>query len=164
MLRHAMRTRLPEQVSWRSDKHHLGWSMTQALMANQREETGHRLKAMRDRLAPYLDLAKLNAQVARFIADGNDDAAPYVFDALRLGGWLRDTDDFSRHGGYAASGKLKRPSTDFGSGNVRNAEHQWRRHDPLHPEPGARPAVCHPAADQLWRRQRPHRRWQRLGQ
>ena len=140
MLRHGMRTRLPEQVSWHSDKRHLGWSMTQALMANQREETGHRLKAMRDRLAPYLDLAKLNAQVARFMADGNDNAAPYGLDVLRLGGWLRDTDDFSRHGGYAASGKLKRPSTDFGSGKCQKCRPTMAATRSL--APGTRRTAC----------------------
>ncbi|MDR7135845.1 asparagine synthase (glutamine-hydrolyzing) [Lysobacter niastensis] len=89
VLRHAMRTRLPAAVCWRQDKQHLGWSLTRTLLASQQSPLLDRLRQLRPLLAPYINLATLDAATARLGAGSADDPShAAVVEAALLGSWL----------------------------------------------------------------------------
>lgn len=89
VLRRAMRGRLPEAVRLRGDKTSLGWRFNEAaLSGGGRHPLREQVQAHRAALAPYLDLAKLDAALAA----STPEASEAVGEALILGSWLSRSD------------------------------------------------------------------------
>lgn len=89
VLRHAMRQRLPQAVCWRRDKQHLGWSLSRTLLDRDWAALRAMLRRERDRIAPYVNLPRLDAAIARMDQPRPDDTAVQdAFEALQLAAWL----------------------------------------------------------------------------
>ncbi|MDR7098317.1 asparagine synthase (glutamine-hydrolyzing) [Lysobacter niabensis] len=85
ILRRAMHDRLPEAVRMRRDKTSLGWRFNDAALSDGgRYPLREQLQAHRGVLAPYVDLAKLDAALAA----STPEAFEAVGEALTLGAWL----------------------------------------------------------------------------
>jgi asparagine synthase (glutamine-hydrolysing) len=85
ILRRAMQGRLPEAVRMRRDKTSLGWRFNDAaLSGGGRYPLREQLQAHRGVLAPYVDLAKLDAALAASTPQALEAAG----EALTLGVWL----------------------------------------------------------------------------
>lgn len=97
VLRRAMQGRLPDDVCWRTGKEHLGWSLTLELALANENTTVERLTALRPLLAPFVDLAKLDAACRNLRHTASQSQA---LQALALGQWLERVN------------KLKCPGTD----------------------------------------------------
>lgn len=90
VLRHAMHGRLPNAVCWRRGKEHLGWKLSKRLFLGNEAAVREELTAHRATLAPWVDLARLDAAVARaWQGSACDETLERVFNVVCLGRWLR---------------------------------------------------------------------------
>ena len=83
-----MRGRLPDSVCWRTGKEHLGWGLTGRLVLDDRAGVRERLAELRPHLAPYVELARLDAAARHLDAPDRWEAHVQVLEALNLGQWL----------------------------------------------------------------------------
>lgn len=88
VLRRAMHGRLPDPVCWRTGKEHLGWSLIERLQLGDPEQVQQRLTDCREVLAPYVDLAKLDAAAERWQQPEQWEARGALVEVLNLGNWL----------------------------------------------------------------------------
>lgn len=84
VLRRAMRGRLPEPVRLRHDKTSLGWRFNLAVPLNDPARIRDWVLAERGRLAPYIDIPRLEAALARPMPE----AAEALNEAQSLLAWL----------------------------------------------------------------------------
>ena len=88
VLRRAMAGRLPDSVRWRTGKEHLGWGLIKRLVLNDRPRVLETLDAIRPYLAPYVDLARMDASARLPDRQKQWRAQWQVFMAINLGNWL----------------------------------------------------------------------------
>jgi len=89
IVRRAAAGRLPEAVRQRRGKQHLGWEFTRALLAQEKARLRQILVEERARLAPYVDLARLDAAQRAAFEGGDAAQAAAVYEAAHLATWLR---------------------------------------------------------------------------
>jgi asparagine synthase (glutamine-hydrolysing) len=87
-LRHAAMNWLPDAIRWRRGKEHLGWKYSQNLF--DRDRAGHLeiLWSGRERLAPYVDLRRLERLLDDYRRTGGLQHVDAVLSAWALYDWL----------------------------------------------------------------------------
>jgi asparagine synthase (glutamine-hydrolysing) len=88
VLREVARPLLPEDVTWRRGKEHLGSKFSQTLFDNEHAIGLESLSRGRSILAPWVDMRRLAPLIERYRRDGRPDEFSIAFDAALLRTWL----------------------------------------------------------------------------
>ena len=92
LVRTAFKEDLPAEVLWRTDKEHLGWRMTERLLAESRERVDSLITADIAVVQDYVDIDAARALYRRYLETSDASLRDAVFQLATLISWLKRVD------------------------------------------------------------------------